>query len=157
MNWRILSMEIWRFTVVTDVSETAEYVLRETSRVYWRIQDSNWLFEILRRERQENWLIWPAGVLKYLTRCQGSSNFVPFLWKDFVFNDLPIFKPVELKQELSEGNWMKINLHIFYNALHDPAKFQKNQVTRSQAIIFQSWVKIHRLLWQHVEFDSVLV
>ena len=52
---------------------------------------------------------------------------------------------------------MKINLQILYSALRDPGKFQKNLVARSRAIIFQSWVKIHRLLSQRVELYSVLV
>ena len=46
---------------------------------------------------------------------------------------------------------------MFYSASRDPAKFQQNLVARSWAIIFQSWVKIHRLLWQHLDFFSVLI
>ena len=52
---------------------------------------------------------------------------------------------------------MKINILILYSALRNPVKFKKNLVVRSRAIIFQSWVKIYRLLWQRVELYSVLI
>ena len=52
---------------------------------------------------------------------------------------------------------MKIFTQILYSALRDSDKFQQNLVARSWAIIFQSWVKIHRLLWQRVDLYSVFI
>ena len=59
-------------------------------------------------------------------------------------------------QSQSKGNEMKINIQILYSALRDPVKFNKNMVAKSRTIISQSLVKIYRLLWQRMDFYSVL-
>ena len=63
---------------------------------------------------------------------------------------------VVLMQSQSKGNEMKINIQILYSALRDPVKFNKNMVAKSRTIISQSLVKIYRLLWQRMDFYSVL-
>ena len=52
---------------------------------------------------------------------------------------------------------MKIFLRILFGALRNPVNFGKDLVVRSRAIIFQRCTKIHRLLWERVNFYSFLL